>query len=115
MARRTVRRVTRRARASPIRRRRTMARRRTTARRYARRAGGSMKPIIDGALAGLGGQILGNYIGAYGAPIATLGVGFIRKNNTLKTLGGVELGASLAGMIPIFGGGGSGGNGFFQS
>lgn len=91
-----------------------MARRRRTVRRYARRAGGSMKPILDGVLAGAGGQILSGYIGAPGAPIATIGVGYFRKNNTLKTIGGLELGAVIANMLP-FGGGGGNGGGFFHS
>lgn len=78
-----------------------MARRRTGVKRYVRRSAGGAKPIIDGAMAGLGANVLGGFIGPWGAPIATLGVGFIRKNNTLKTLGGYELGAQIAGFLPI--------------
>lgn len=75
-----------------------------------------MKPIIDGALAGVAGNIASRYVGAWGAPIATLGIGYFRKNNTLKTIGGIEAGAMLGSMVGgVFGGGNGNGGGFFHS
>lgn len=73
-----------------------------------------MKPILDGAIAGVAGGILSNWLGGYGRPAGHLAVGYFRKNNTLKTIGGVELGEALAGGIGgMFGG--NGGGGFFHS
>jgi len=94
-----------------------MARRRyTRARRYTRRAGNSMKPMVDGLLAGAGGNVLSGFIGNWGTPIATLGVGWFRKNTTLKTIGGMQLGYQLGSMIPVIGNksGGSNGSGLFE-
>ena len=71
----------------------------------ARGGGGSFKPMIDGGLAGLIGQIATKWLGAYGHPVATLGVGYFRNNTTLKTEGARELGALLATKIPLLGGG----------
>ena len=107
----------RKIRANPVKRKSRgvkMARRRrsyTRARKYVRRArtgGGGVKPIIDGALAGAGGLLATKYIGAYGQPIATLGVGYFRNNNTLKTLGAMQIGAIL---VSSFVGGAGAGNG----
>jgi len=96
----------------PRRRRRTTMARRRNYRRYARRArstGGSMKPVIDGVLGGVGASLGSKYLGSWGAPAGYLAVGYFRKNNTLKTLGAVQLGQQIAGMIPMIGGGGSNG------
>jgi hypothetical protein len=76
------------------RRGRTRYRTRTIVRR-ARTGGGSFKPIIDGFLAGAGGQFASKYVGIYGHPVATIGVGYFRNNNVLKTEGARELGAML--------------------
>jgi hypothetical protein len=65
-----------------------------------------MKPIIDGILAGIGGQLASKYIGAYGHPAVTLGVGLFRNNTTLKTEGARELGIALGSSIPFIGGAG---------
>jgi len=54
-----------------------------------------MKPIIDGFLAGAAGGLATKYIGSFGHPAATLGIGFFRKNNVLKTEGARELGAMI--------------------
>ena len=87
---------------------------RTRYRRARRAAGGSMKPIIDGALAGIAGQLAGNFMGGFGQPIAHLGIGYFRKNNTLKTLGGIELGSMLGQRVGgMFGGGGTNGGGTY--
>ena len=66
-----------------------------------------MKPIIDGLIAGVAGQLASKYIGNWGHPAATLGIGYFRKNVTLKTEGARELGAMLVTQIPILGGGSS--------
>lgn len=72
-----------------------------------------MKGTIDGVMAGAVGGLASRYLGAYGQPIGTLGVGWFRKNNTLMTLGGMQLGSMLLGMTGL--GNGNGGGGFFQS
>lgn len=64
--------------------------------RKARGGGGSMKPIIDGLIVGVASSFLRGKI-PYADPLVTLGVGYFRKNATLKTLGAVELGEALIG------------------
>jgi hypothetical protein len=71
-----------------------------------------MKGVIDGVLAGAVGGLATKYIGGYGQPVATLGIGWFRHNSTLMTLGGMQIGNMLTGM---FGGGSSSGGSFFQS
>lgn len=73
-----------------------------------------MKGTIDGLLAGAAGNLAGKYLGSMGQPIGTLGVGWFRKNNTLMTIGGLQLGSMLINMTGIGGGNGNGG-GFFQA
>ncbi len=94
-----------------------MARRRNY-RRYARRARSygpkGTKTIIDGVLGGVGASIGSKYLGSWGAPAAYIGVGYFRNNNTLKTLGAVQLGQQLATMIPFIGGGGNGNGGLYE-
>jgi len=99
-----------------VRSKRPMARRRSYRKVYrrARSGGGSFKPIIDGVLAGAAGGLATKYIGNMGHPIATLGIGYFRNNNVLKTEGARELGAML---VTQFVGGsnvGGGGGGFFE-
>lgn len=84
--------------------RRTITRYRTAKRRYGRKGTSGMKPILDGIIAGLAGQFASKYLGVYGHPVASIGVGYWRNNATLKTEGGRELGAALATMVPIIGG-----------
>jgi len=102
-------------------RRRSYRRTRTvyrTARRSYRKAsrGGSFKPIIDGALGGIAGNIGSKYLGSWGSALGYLAVGMWRKNSTLSTLGGVNLGAQIGSMIPFIGGnGGTSNGGFFQA
>lgn len=99
-----------------------MARRRRSygrARSYVRRArggggNGNMKGVIDGVMAGVVGGLAGKYLGSYGQPIGTLGVGWFRHNSTLMTMGGIQLGSMLTGMIGL-GGNGNGNGGFYQS
>jgi len=97
-------------------RRKTRTRYRTRTRTVYRRArggGGKMQPIIDGALAGAVAPIVGNYVGSLGSPLTYMGIGWFRKNNTLTTLGAIQLGNQLGSMFT--GGSGTGNGGFFQS
>lgn len=94
-----------------------MARRKTRtvyrkAKRTYRRAAsrGGFQPIIDGLIAGAGGKLASNYIGVWGVPAATLGVGYFMKNSTLKTIGGMQLGSMIGGLMPGIGGGVGGGS-----
>jgi hypothetical protein len=73
-------------------------------RRSRGRGGGGFKPVIDGLIAGFGGQVASNYIGQFGHPAVTLGVGMWRRNDVLKTEGARELGAAIATMVPFIGG-----------
>ena len=88
-------------------RRRTVTRYVKSRRRRKSNGGNSMKPIIDGLIAGAAGQVASKYIGNWGHPAATLGIGYFRKNTTLKTEGARELGAMLATQLPVIGGGNS--------
>jgi len=72
--------------------------------KYAKGGGGSLKPFIDGLLAGGLGQFATKYLGEWGHPVATAGVGWFRNNTTLKTEGSRELGALLASKLPFIGG-----------
>lgn len=67
------------------------------------------KPIIDGLIAGGLGQFASKYIGLWGHPAATLGVGIWQNNSTLKTEGAREIGAMIAQQLPVVGGGRTGG------
>jgi len=96
-------------------RRRTRYRTRTkTIYRRARSAGGSMKPIIDGALGGIVGAVANKYMPGWGGGLGLLGVGYFRNNSTLKVMGGVQVGLKAAGMIPFLGTNGTTGNGIFE-
>jgi len=94
-----------------------MARRKVARRRYtrarkvysrARGGGGKFKAILDGAIAGAGGQIATGFIGQWGQPLAFGAVGYFRNNTTLKTLAGVAIGEQLGAMLPFGNGGGNG-------
>lgn len=61
--------------------------------RKARTAGGKYKPIIDGVAVGLIERFAGQYIPVPGA--IKIGYGIFRKNNTITTLGALELGQML--------------------
>lgn len=71
---------------------------------------GGLKPLIDGFLAGAGGQVAQKYIGPYGHPVAAIGVGWFRRNPVLKIVGARELGAMVASQF-VGNGGGIGGVG----
>ena len=61
--------------------------------------GGSVtKNVIDGAIVGIAQTALPDVIPLQDSLIC-LGVGWFRRNPTLTTLGGVQLGAQLGGMI----------------
>jgi hypothetical protein len=84
-------------------------------RRYYTRArgrktgGGSVtKNAIDGAIVGIAQTALPDVIPMQD-PLIALGVGWFRRNPTLMTLGGVQLGAQLGGMIGGITGGKVGG------
>lgn len=81
--------------------------------RRARSAGGSFKPIIDGFMAGAAGEFATKYLGNYGHPVATLGIGYFRNNVTLKTEGARELGAMIISQVGL--GGGAAGGGLYES
>ena len=74
---------------------------------YKRATGGGMKPIIDGAMAGVASEAAQKFLGSYGAPVAIGAVGMLRKNNTLKTIAGLQAGSLIGDMLPVIGGGGS--------
>ena len=67
--------------------------------------------MIDGAMAGIAAEAGQKFIGAYGAPIGIGAVGMIRKNATLKTIAGLQMGSMIGDMLPVIGGGGSSLNG----
>jgi len=84
-----------------------MARRKKTTTRYrtrtvyrrARSSIGSTKGIIDGAIAGAVSSIAEGFFGGWGSVIGTLATGYFMKNNTLKTIGGFQLGDMIGDMI----------------
>lgn len=93
---------------STVKRRNVVMARRRSYRRYrgyARKArswggkGGSVtKNAIDGAIVGIAQTALPDVIPMQD-PLIALGVGWFRKNPTLMTLGGIQLGAALGGMV----------------
>lgn len=82
-------------------RRYSRARRYYTRARGGRRGGkgnGVMKNVIDGLIVGVAQTALPDVIPMQDALICT-GVGWFRRNPTLTTLGGVQLGAQLGAMV----------------
>lgn len=76
--------------------------------------GGGFKPVIDGLIAGVGGQFASKFVGNYGIPAGALAVGLWRNNTVLKTEGARELGILLSRNLPFIGGGGGGNGGGFE-
>ena len=75
---------------------------------YRGRGGGSaFKPIINGVIAGVAAEAGQKFIGKYGSPLGIGAVGYIFKDNTLKTIAGLQVGSMVGDMLPIIGGGGS--------
>jgi len=74
--------------------------RRTFARARGRKSGGGSvtKNAIDGIIVGIAQAALPNVIPMQD-PLIALGVGWFRRNPTLMTLGGIQLGASLGSMV----------------
>ena len=78
-----------------------MARRRK-ARRYYSKArgfgkGGLIGNIVDGVLVGaVQGVIPDDFLMGYGDTMVPLAVGWFRKNSTLQTIGGYQLGLKIA-------------------
>lgn len=71
---------------------------------YRRRGGaGGFRPVINGLIAGVVANLAVKYIGSWGAPAANIGAGWWLKNDTLKTIGGIQLGNVVSGMIPFIG------------
>jgi len=94
---------------------RKVARRRS--KRAARRvygARGGMKPIMDGVIGGVVAEAGQKVLGGYGGAIGTIAAGYFRKNATLKTIGGYQLGSMLGDQIPGIGGGGTVAGGAFE-
>lgn len=59
-----------------------------------------MGNIIDGAMTGaIQGIIPDNALWGFGDSLAVLGVGWFRKNATLQTIGGYQLGLKLASQM----------------
>ena len=79
----------------------------------ARGGGGKFKNLIDGFMAGAAGEFASKYIGNYGHPVATLGIGYFRRNATLQTEGARELGAMIVSQIGL--GGGQAGGGLYEA
>jgi len=92
------------------RRKRTYRRRRT--RRYVSRArsfGGGFKQELDGMMAGAAAAAVTKFTNMpYVDDLAVIAIGKFRKNNTLKTIGGLSLGSDLAASFL----GGKGGTNF---
>ena len=83
---------------------------------YRRRGGGkaNTKMLLDGVIAGVApgiiGRFAGNILGGYTGAVSHAVVGHFRKNPTLMTLAGVELGQAFGGSI----GGAATGGGIFE-
>ena len=86
------------------------------AKRVYRRSGGggAFKPYINGAMAGVAAEAGQKFLGSYGAPLGIGVVGYFMKDNTLKTIAGLQIGSIVGDMLPVIGGGGraTGGGGY---
>ncbi len=59
--------------------------------------GGVMGNVLDGMLTGAAqGMIPDNALWGYGDALVPIGVGWFRKNKTLQTIGGYQLGLKIA-------------------
>jgi hypothetical protein len=93
------------------RRRRSYARTRTVYRKAkrvyrSRGGGGAFKPFINGAIAGVAAEAGQKFLGQWGAPVGVGAVGYFMKDNTLKTIAGLQIGSIVGDMLPVIGGGG---------
>jgi len=69
---------------------------------------------MDGAIGGIAAEAGQKFLGGYGGALGTLAAGYFRKNATLKTIGGYQLGSMLGDKIPMIGGGGTVAGGAFE-
>lgn len=52
---------------------------------------------VSGAVAGIAGVLVSKFLGsAWSQPVSDLGVGYFMKNDTLMTIGGRQIGATIA-------------------
>ena len=59
--------------------------------------GGVIGNIVDGVLVGaVQGVIPNDFLMGYGDALVPIGVGWFRKNSTLQTIGGYQLGLKIA-------------------
>ena len=72
-------------------------------RRRASSSGGGTKQIIDGVIAGVGMSLARKFLPniPFIDDAAVLGVGYFRKNSTLKIIGGMGIGQDIGAMLPI--------------
>jgi len=89
-------------------RRRSRTRTRTRIKRvYSSRKGSNFKPIVNGLMAGIAAEAGQKFLGKYGVPLGVGVVGYFMKDNTLKTIAGLQAGSVIGDMLPVIGGGGS--------
>ena len=88
--------------------RRARTRYRTRVKRiYSRAKGGSFRPIINGVIAGVAAEAAQKYLGSYGVPLGVGAVGYFMKDNTLKTIAGLQAGSLIGNALPVIGGNGA--------
>jgi len=74
---------------------------------YSSRKGTNFKPIVNGLMAGIAAEAGQKVLGKYGVPLGVGVVGYLMKDNTLKTIAGMQAGSVIGDMLPVIGGGGS--------
>lgn len=63
-------------------------------------AGGVIGNVLDGVIVGaVQGMIPNNALMGYGDALVPIGVGWFRKNKTLQTIGGYQLGLKIANQM----------------
>ena len=65
-----------------------------------------MRPFINGAIAGVAAEAGQKFLGTYGVPLGVGAAGWFLKDNTLKTIAGLQAGSIIGDMLPVIGGGG---------
>lgn len=87
-------------------------------RHYARKAGGffvsrvKMSKIFGGTVAGALAPQAERLMGPWGSPVALIGVGMATGDDTLQTIGGLQLGGRLSTGLFGNGNGNGGGSGY---
>ena len=74
---------------------------------YTRRKGTTLKPVINGVIAGVAAEAGQKFLGKYGVPLGVGITGYFTNDNTLKTIAGLQAGSIIGDMLPVIGGGGS--------